>query len=110
MELLSRIDEVYILAIWELRDNAYGVTIKKAITEKTGNIISYGGLYFELDKLVKKGFVIKKEGEPTQKRGGRRKFFYTLTEKGKGALKATYKHQMSLYNNVTEIVFDKGNS
>ncbi len=108
MDLLSRIDEVYILAIWELRDNAYGVTIKRSVSSKLGKIISYGGLYFELDKLVNKGLLIKEEGSPTQKRGGRRKFFYSLTAKGKEALKTTYKHQMSLYNNFTKFEYDEG--
>ena len=34
MTLLSRTEEVYLLAILELKDNAYGVTIKKSVTKK----------------------------------------------------------------------------
>ena len=71
MELLSRWEEVYLLSIWELKDNAYGVSIKKRVSEKTGKILSYGGLYFTLSQLVKKKLVKKTAGEPTQKRGGR---------------------------------------
>ncbi|MFC2166779.1 PadR family transcriptional regulator [Acidobacteriota bacterium] len=97
MNLLSRWEEVYLLSIWELTDNAYGVSIKKTVSEKTGKELSYGGLYFSLGQLVKKGFVEKKAGEPTSKRGGRRKYYYTLTEKGKGALQATYEYQKSLW-------------
>ena len=97
MNLLSRWEEVYLLSILELKDNAYGVSIKKAVSEKTGKELSYGGLYFSLGQLVKKGFVEKKAGEPTSKRGGRRKYYYTLTEEGKGALQATYEHQKSLW-------------
>jgi DNA-binding PadR family transcriptional regulator len=102
MSLLSRWEEVYLLSIWELKDNAYGVTIKKKVSNKTGTILSYGGLYFMLAQLVKKGLVSKSAGEPTNKRGGRRKYYYSLTKKGKKALQATYEHQKSLWKNVSE--------
>ena len=107
MTLLSRTEEVYLLAILELKDNAYGVTIKKSVTKKTGKVISYGGLYFVLDQLVKKGMVEKRAGEPTAKRGGRTKFFYTVTNYGKNALRATYQHQKKLWDNVAGLVFDQ---
>ncbi len=103
MDLLSRIEEVYLLAIWELQDNAYGVTIKKTVSKKTGKILSYGGLYFTLDQMVKKGLVTKTKGEPTNKRGGRSKNFYTLSEYGKQALKTTYEHQKSLWSEVSSV-------
>ena len=102
MSLLSRWEEVYLLSIWELKDNAYGVTIKKQVSKKTGTILSYGGLYFTLSQLVKKGLVIKNAGEPTNKRGGRRKYYYSLTKKGKKALQATYEYQKSLWEDVAE--------
>jgi PadR family transcriptional regulator PadR len=102
MNLLSRWEEVYLLSIWELKDNAYGVTIKKRVTNKTGMILSYGGLYFMLAQLVKKGLVTKSAGEPTNKRGGRRKYYYSLTKKGKRALQATHEHQKSLWEDVAE--------
>lgn len=92
MNLLSRWEEVYLLSILELKDNAYGVSIKKKVSEKTGKELSYGGLYFSLGQLVKKGYVEKKAGEPTSKRGGRRKYYYTLTKEGKSSLQATYDH------------------
>lgn len=106
MTLLSRVEEMYMVAIWELKDDAYGVTIKKQVSQKTGKIISYGGLYFALDQLVKKGLVTKTPGEPTAKRGGRTKFYYTLTKYGKEALRATYEHQKSLWDGVRELAFD----
>jgi DNA-binding PadR family transcriptional regulator len=105
MNLLSRWEEVYLLSIWELKDNAYGVTIKKQVSNKTGTILSYGGLYFMLAQLVKKGLVSKSAGEPTNKRGGRRKYYYSLTKKGKRALQATYEHQKSLWKDIKDPIF-----
>jgi DNA-binding PadR family transcriptional regulator len=102
LDLLSRWEEVYLLSILELENNAYGVTIKKLVSQKTGRTLSYGGLYFMLAQLVKKGLALKTPGEPTQKRGGRRKYFYALTKKGKKALQDTYAHQKTLWKNITE--------
>lgn len=106
MNLLSRTEEVYLLAILHLKDIAYGVPIKKFVSNKLNKIISYGGLYFALDQLVKKGLVIKKAGEPTAKRGGRTKFFYSLTNDGKLALKTTFEHQKLLWDDISELAFD----
>jgi PadR family transcriptional regulator PadR len=105
-DLLSLWEEVYLLSIWELKDAAYGVAIKKLASQKTGRILSYGGLYFILAQLTKKGLAVKTPGDPSPQRGGRRKYFYTLTEKGKKALRASFEFQKSLWRDVKEPVFD----
>ena len=105
-DLLSLWEGVYLLSIWELRDEAYGVAIKKLVSLKTGHILSYGGLYFMLAQLAKKGLVVKTEGEPSPQRGGRRKYYYTLTERGKKALRTSFEFQRSLWRDVKEPVFD----
>ena len=51
-----------------------------------GRQVAYGAVHVTLDRLVEKGFVTAKMGEPTKERGGRRKRFYTLTGKGEQAL------------------------
>ncbi|MFC2160717.1 PadR family transcriptional regulator [Acidobacteriota bacterium] len=106
LNLLSRWEEIYLLSILELKDKAYGVSIKTKVSEKTQKELSYGGLYFSLSQLVKKGFVEKRAGEPTSKRGGRRKYYYTLTEEGKKALQATYEHQKSLWKDKAAPISD----
>ncbi len=102
LDLLSRWEEVYLLSIHELKDNAYGVTIKKSVSQKTGKPLSYGGLYFMLAQLVKKGLAVKTPGEPTQKRGGRRKYYYALTDAGIKALRNTLEHQKAIWKNISE--------
>ena len=105
-DLLSLWEEVYLLSIWELKDQAYGVAIKKLVSRKTGRILSYGGLYFMLAQLAKKGLAEKTEGEPSPQRGGRRKYYYTLTERGKKALRTSFEFQKSLWRDIKEPVFD----
>ncbi len=104
--LLSLWEEVHLLSIWELKDEAYGVAIKKLASQKTGRILSYGGLYFMLAQLTRKGLVVKTEGEPSPRRGGRRKYYYALTERGKKALRTSFEFQRALWRDVKEPVFD----
>lgn len=104
--LLSLWENVYLLSIWELKDKAYGVAIRKLVSQKTGRVLSYGGLYFMLAQLVKKDFVVKTEGEPSPRRGGRRRYYYSLTEKGTKALRTSFEFHKSLWRGVKEPVFD----
>lgn len=105
-DLLSRWEEAYLLSIWELKESAYGVAIKKSASRKTGRVISYGSLYFMLAQLSRKGLVTKSAGDPVPLRGGRRKYFYTLTERGKKALRTSYEFQTSLWRDIKKPVFD----
>ena len=86
MKLLSRTEEVILAAAWKLEGNAYGVTISDYITKRTGITWKFGGIYSPLGRLVDNGYLKTVEGEPTPERGGRRKVFYVLTQKGKDAL------------------------
>ncbi len=105
-DLLSLWEGLYLLSIWELKNEAYGVAIKKLASLKTGRILSYGSLYFMLAQLARKGLVVKTEGEPSPRRGGRRKYYYALTQRGKKALRTSFEFQKSLWKDVKEIVFD----
>ena len=91
MKLLSRQEEIVLLSIWKLKDNAYGVTIREYISKITGKYWSIGAIYVPLDRLTEKGFVSPYQGEPTEKRGGKSKRFYKITDEGLQAL-AEIKH------------------
>ncbi len=82
METLSKTEELIMLAVWRLKEDAYGVTIRKYLKDTTGKNISIGGIYVPLDRLVRKGFLDARQGKPESKRGGMSKRFYTLTADG----------------------------
>ena len=86
MRLLSRKEEMILLAIWKLQENAYGVTIRKLIEESTGVKWLFGALYDPLGKLLELGYIEARESEPVPERGGRRKTIYSLTKTGKETL------------------------
>ena len=86
MKLLSRIEEIILLSIWKLGENAYGMAIRDEIIKATGKKWLLGAIYGPLGRLYKNGYVTSIKGDPTPERGGRAKVFYSLTKEGKEAL------------------------
>ncbi|MFC1493477.1 PadR family transcriptional regulator [candidate division KSB1 bacterium] len=91
MEILTKLEELILLAVWKLNEEAYGVSIYKHLQKVTGQKMSVGSVYFPLDRLVKKRYLKAMKGEPTPKRGGMSKRYYLLTEAGLNILNATKK-------------------
>jgi|ERR1700678_4081097 PadR family transcriptional regulator, regulatory protein PadR len=79
---LGEFEQVVLLAVLRLDDNAYGVTIRKEILECTGRRIGPGALYNCLDRLEDKEMVLSRFGDPTPQRGGRPKRLFTVTTDG----------------------------
>ncbi len=89
MEFLTKLEELILLSVWRLGDDAYGTTIYKHIREATGKNVSLGGVYFPLDRLAKKGYLRVYNAEATPDRRGLSRRYYRLTEAGHAALKET---------------------
>lgn len=106
MKLLSRSEEIVLITILKLKDNAYGVAIRKKLHEETGTKWSFGSIYTALNTLTRKKYVDKSRGEPTAERGGRHKCLYTITFEGKRALKEIKKVQERLWSNLPDIVLE----
>ena len=88
MKLLSRKEEIILLAVWTLQDNAYGVTIREYIEKSTGVKWVFGAIYSPLGRLVNNGYIESYSSEPIPERGGRSKIMYRLTSRGVDALRA----------------------
>ena len=106
MKLLSRNEEIVLIAIYRLQENAYGVTIRDQVNNMTKQDWSFGQIYVPLDKLTQKGFVHKVLSEPTAQRGGRSKCMYTLSSDGKNALAEIRKVQEALWRGIPRYAFD----
>lgn len=102
MKDLTLTEEMFLLAVWKLKDDAYGVTIRRHVSRETGRTYPYGTLYSALDKLARKGFLSKSAGDPTPERGGRRKFYYRITGAGITALKHAMELKRRLWDAETE--------
>jgi len=80
--VLGEFEQIVLLAILRLDDEAYGVTIRREITECTERAPAPGALYTTLERLEQKGLVASTYGDPTPERGGRAKRFFTVTPVG----------------------------
>src|SRR6185295_19066930 len=79
---LGELEQVVLLAILRLGDDAYGVTIRGEIAACTDREPAPGALYTTLDRLEEKGLVASTYGDPTPERGGRAKRYFTVTARG----------------------------
>lgn len=79
--------ELYVmLAVARLGAEAYGVTIRREIEERTGRPVSVGALYATLARLGEKGLMEFEESDPLPVPGGRSRKYCRLTREGERAL------------------------
>jgi len=86
MDLLSRKEELILLTIWKLGDNAYGITIRDELETSIGVKWLFGSIYTPLSKLYDKGLIMKSEVHSSSDREGRPKVTFRLTPGGIKAL------------------------
>jgi DNA-binding PadR family transcriptional regulator len=106
MNLLTRSEEIVLVAVWKLAEDAYGVTIRDRVSADTGRDWSFGAVYKPLKQLARRGYVEKSPGDPRPERGGRSKFYYHLTREGREALREIRKVYRSIWTEETEAAFD----
>lgn len=83
---LGKFEDVIMNAVFQLRDDAYGVAIRAHAEQLSGKPVAIGAVYTTLSRLEKKNLIEARTGDPTPKRGGRRKRFYTVTTAGLEAM------------------------
>jgi DNA-binding PadR family transcriptional regulator len=76
-----------LLCVGLLRDDAYGVTVRGAVSERLGRDCSIGAVYTTLQRLEQKGLVKSRTSDPTPVRGGRAKRLFALTAAGDRAIR-----------------------
>ena len=88
-DFLGEFEELVLLSILRLAENAYGVTIRQVIEDKGKRQTSYGAIYATLERLEKKGYISSRQGAATAERGGRAKRYYTVEGVGIKAINDT---------------------
>lgn len=83
---LGEFEQIVLLAILRLGEQAYGVTILDEIAAHTTRNPAPGALYTTLHRMEDKGLVTFRDGSPTPERGGRAKRFVVVTQPGRNAL------------------------
>ena len=95
---LGEFEQIVLLAVWRIGQDAYGVRIRQEIEARTGRAVTIGAVYATLDRLAQKGCVKTAMGEPTAARGGRAKRYYSITRTGMAALEDTRQQLARMWN------------
>jgi PadR family transcriptional regulator PadR len=107
MKLLSRTEEIILLAVFKLRGDAYGVTIREQIRDDLGRYWAFGVVYRALKKMTDKDYVRKCASEPLSERGGRSRYYYEITAKGLRVLGEIQAVHSAVWDGIPRIELEK---
>jgi DNA-binding PadR family transcriptional regulator len=102
---LGEFEELVLLMVAALHDEAYGVAILENLEEKAEKKVNISAVHVALKRMEDKGFVKSRFGGVTSDRGGRRKKFYVLTALGKRVLDHQYALRTSIYKLIPKMSF-----
>ncbi|MCB0634194.1 MAG: helix-turn-helix transcriptional regulator [Saprospiraceae bacterium] len=103
---LGEFEEIVLLTVAILYDEAYGVAIIEEMEKRLDRKVSIGSLQTVLRRLEKKGYLVSEFGESTSVRGGKRKRFFKVTNHGRNTLEKTKDQRMALWNAIPKIAFE----
>jgi len=95
---LGEFEEVVLLIVASLEDDAYGVKITHEIIQQTSRTVRLNQVHASLHRLEEKGMIVSKMGDPTPERGGRRKRIFTVTAYGRQTLNEMKTLRAHLWN------------
>lgn len=94
---LGELEELVLLTVGILHQEAYGVTVLQEIKEQTGRSVNISAIHAVLNRLEDKKLLKSDMGGATNERGGRRKRFYTLSSAGRAAIAEVHSLRNKLY-------------
>ena len=100
---LGEFQEIVMLTIMFLEDNAYGVKIQEEVSNRLNRNISRGALHAALIRSEQKGFARAQFGSATAVRGGRRKKYYTASESGREAVARARAIREGLWQSISNL-------
>lgn len=103
---LGEFEEIVMLTVAILYDDAYGVSIKKEIESRLNRGVSVGALQSALRRLEDKKYLDSHDKDETQERAGRPKRYYKITALGKEAMEYTKETRNSLWDAIPDVSLD----
>jgi PadR family transcriptional regulator PadR len=107
---LGEFEELALLAVGILADDAYGLAVVDELERQTGRTIMISSVHKALVRLEEKGYLKSKMGGATHARGGRDKRLYTLTPAGIKVLGQSRELRNAMWKQVPRIIWEGGKS
>jgi PadR family transcriptional regulator len=101
---LGELEQIVLLAVLRLKDEAYAIPILEQIEAQTGRKLARGALYTALDRLEAKGCLRSHVGEPLPERGGRARRYFTVTPAAVRALKHSRASLLRLWHGLESVL------
>lgn len=89
-----------LLAVSRLGDDAYGLAVRRDVSERADHDYSVGAIYTTLERLTDKGFLATRMAAPTPTRGGRARRHFRLTAAGSRAVRAAHQRATSQWTGI----------
>ncbi len=105
---LGEFEELVLLTVAILHDEAYGLAIQREMERQTNRSISIGAVHAACNRLSDKGFLQARFSEASQKRGGKRKKLYTVSYAGQQALTHARDLRQQLWDQIPGTAFQFG--
>lgn len=105
---LGEFEEVVLLTVAVLYDEAYGVSVRHEIENRLMRKVSVSALQTALRRMEKKGFLESNFGEATAIRGGKKKRYFRVTQFGRKVLEHAKDTRTQLWEAIPKVAFDYG--
>lgn len=102
---LGEFEEIVLLIVAILYEEAYAVAIKAEIANQSGREVNISAVHKTLYRLEEKGMLQSLMSEPVSKRGGKRRRLFRITPVGKKALDESQALRTNLHSQVSEKAF-----
>ena len=103
---LGEFEELVLLSVGILFDDAYGLAIVDELEKQTGRNVMMSSVHKSLVRLEDKGYLKSHLGGATASRGGRDKRLYTLTQAGKKVLSDSREMRNDMWKQIPKIVWE----
>lgn len=104
---IGEFEELVLLTVGLLYNDAYGLAITDELEKKTGRNITISSAHKALVRLETKGYLKSNMGGATDERGGRKKRLYQLTIAGKQVLNHSKELRNNMWNSIPKMVWEK---
>lgn len=103
---LGEFEELVLLTVGILYDNAYSVAIQRELNKQTDRKVSISSVHAAVYRLEEKGLLNSRMGDMSSERGGKRKRIFTISQSGKVALETANELRNRMRNQIPEIAFE----
>jgi DNA-binding PadR family transcriptional regulator len=101
---IGQLELIVLLTVARLGDDAYGLAVRRDVSQRTGRDYSIGAVYTTLQRLEDKGLLRSKATDPLPVRGGRSRRLFKLTAAGARAMREAERVAASVWAGIPSTI------